>query len=261
MKDRASDPLSLSGYRTLKFICYMTGSVLLVYETHWLRINALLSEIRESCLLYEDGICTRATSDGSPIILPTDYGSCVATELYKLSTLEELHELTEYKSDEKKEEAWGKYLSIQESMRELQPLDANLRLLLDRRVIRALFRRPKGSEYSILCDSAHPKEVIERSGSFSLAILWLSQLSSPDPEFNPDGRFRPLDRDDQGLFTLYAREAEADTVSRNTSDYIKVKLSSLPQLRNAELLHILRRRLSSFVTQPGSQGQQEARLT
>ena len=259
MKDRAGDPLSESGYHTLKFICYMTGSVLLVYETHWNKINELLKEIRENCLLYEDGICTRETSDGSPIILPTDYGSCVAMKLYKLSMLEELHDVTEYKSDEKKEEAWGKYLSIQESMRQLEPLDADLRLLLDRRVIRALFRRPKGSEYSKLCDSAHPKEVVRRSGSFSLAILWLSQLSSPDPEFNPDGRFRSLGRDDQGLFTLYAREAEADTVSRNTSDYIKVKLSSPPtQLRDTELLHIHRRHLSSFVTQPGSQGQQEA---
>lgn len=229
MKDRAGDPPSRSGYLTLKFICYMTGAVLLVYETHWLKINALLKEIREGCLHYKDGICTRATSDGTPIILPTDYGSCVAMELHNLQVLEKLHDITEYASDEKKEEAWAKYLSVQESMRQLVPLDANLRLLLDRRVIRALFRRPVSSEYYDLCNSAHPKEVVRRSGSFALAILWLSQLPGPDPEFNPDARFRPLDRDDQGLFTLYAREAEADTMSRNTSDYIKVRLSSLPR--------------------------------
>ena len=240
-----------SGQADLKFVSYCTGAMLDHYHGISKQIKDTLKKISDDCLFHEEGVCyylnlTPGSSEWTPLSLPKDYASCVAMRFDVKRHLSGFHQATQYKSHNKEKEAWKRLCDIRKKMKELMTLDTHLRLLLDRRVIRATFRRPSKTRYRTLNTNAHPEQELLEGPNYSLAILWLSQLPSPDPEFNPDERFRTLSKDDQGLFTLYARKAESDTVSRYVSYYVEVKESLSTHLHDAEYTHC--RRLSRLRT-------------
>ena len=208
-----------------KFVCYCTGEVLELYRTNANIVKSSLSNIRK-CLHYGGGVCYHLPpgATNAAVTLPKDYTGCISAGLQKEYGLQDLHGMTRYKSIEHSEKARKEYGEIKKALKILVDLDQPLRVLLDRNVMRALLKRPKGSKYAELNKTAHPKQDLTRRPAFATMILWLAQLPSPDPAFNPDAKFRRISRDDQGLFAVYACPLRVDLMTWHTLEYVEVSI-------------------------------------
>ena len=226
MSDGDADPQPRSAETYLfKFVCYCTGEVLERYRTNADIVKKSLSSIRE-CLHNGGGVCycLPPGAANAAVILPEDYTGCISAELQKENGLQALHALTWYKSKRHSEKAWKEYGKIKKALKILVGLDRPLRVLLDRNAMRALLKRPNGSKYSELNKTAHPKQDLTTRPAFATMILWLAQLPSPDPAFNPDAKFRRISRDDQGLFAVYACPLRTDLLAVHTLEYVEVSI-------------------------------------
>ena len=210
-----------------KFVCYCTGEVLELYRTNANIVKTSLSNIRKG-LYYGGDVCYHLPpgTANADVTLPKDYTGCISAELHKDNGLQTLHDMTWYKSKRQSDKAWKEYEKIKKALKILVNLDRPLRVLLDRNAMRALLRRPNGSKYSELNKTAHPKQNLTTRPAFATMILWLAQLPSPDPAFNPDAKFRRISRDDQGLFAVYACPLRTDLMSMHTLEYVEVNIFS-----------------------------------
>ena len=228
MSDGDADPQPWSTEIYLfKFVCYCTGEVLKLYETNANIVKDSLSKIRE-CLLYDGGICYHLPpgAANAVVTLPKDYTGCISIKLEKENELQTLHNMTSYKSKEQSKKAWKEYGKIKKALKILVDLDRPLRVLWDRNAMRALLMRPTGSKYFELNETAHPEQNLTTRPAFATMILWLAQLPSPDPAFNPDTKFRRMSRDDQGLFAFYACPLRTDLMTMHMLKYVEVNTFS-----------------------------------
>ena len=194
------------------------------YERLVGEIKAKLSQIRNDYLAESEGVCHRL-DDGRVLRLPDDYLNFLTQGLDNAKKLGKFHAICRYKSEEARCSAYERFAEISELVNIAKLLDNDLRLLLDRGIMRALFRRPKNDEIKLLNDIAHPSEKVLMDPQYSLALLWLSRwpgpgISWPDAERN----MRRLKVYDRSLLAYYARQLTPAVAAFHAIAYLKVSL-------------------------------------
>ena len=174
------------------------------YERLVGEIKEKLGKIRNDYLAEAEGVCHQL-ADGRVLKLPDDYWKFVLNRLDDAKRLKELLANIRYKSEEARCSAEQQFNEISGLVNLAKPLDDDLRLLLDRGAMRALFRRPRNDEFKWLNVTAHPSKKICEDPKYSATLLWMSRWPDLD-HAGPDTDLKHLQVCDQSLLTYYATQ-------------------------------------------------------
>ena len=195
------------------------------YERLVGEIKAKLSQIRNDYLAESEGVCHRL-DDGRVLRLPDDYLNFLTQGLDNAKKLGKFHAICRYKSEEARCSAYERFAEISGLVNIAKLLDNDLRLLLDRGAMRALFRRPNHDEFKLLNDIAHPSEKVLMDPQYSLALLWLSRCPGWDPvKPDVDLNMKRLKDYDQSLLTYYARPLTPALAAFHALAYLQVSFT------------------------------------
>ena len=187
----------------MKALCFCTGELMEHYGRVLREIEEKLARIRDEYLAETGGICRRYSRE-RVIRLPKNQREILHYKIDAPERMDKFHDQCRYKSEEAKTQARDCFTEILGLVDTAKTLGDNSRLLLDRGVMRSLFRRPKGDEFKLLNTTAHPTEKILKDPRYALTLLWLTRWPGPNTA-KPDPGLKRLGEYDQSLLFYYAR--------------------------------------------------------